>query len=594
MQHSPHWWVKIGDFGISKRVASDGTALRTSTGTPKYLAPEIFHYVPSQDEESDSYTDAVDIWSFACVVYEMLALQVPFMDWPKNLVTFCRGGQFPDSPLKSRASYPGIQFVKSLMVTFPAQRPTARDTLESSWLRPNTLTNNRTSTTQVANETADGGSAGENNVTIKQADATNNFMTAKEIPVQRKSWNRSLRNSPSNLSAQSASASQDESLNVVLPQRSRPSSASSLPLPPQRPKPETESALKPTPAKPYPTEDESPDQTIRYLPPRTPPSVPLVKIELSREAIPTEPHKARSALSAIPAESIQVYLARKAAEQAAAGVDDEKSQHATNRSPKTVTDDKGATTTISLDGTYCDNCDRPIREDYYHCSICSEGDFNLCSACLDVGYHCSVPEHWMVKRQIEDGKLVTSVTETEIAPWTLCLLDGQPDSKLPPTTKSKTLCIVTEDSDEVKQIRIPQPWSPPQRYRPRRDSCFICGQFDADHPPARHISEQHGTGDNNARPGFAILGPPKVWMRQPSEEEETVHEERLTLMEKEMQFVYKTKVKEKEDTIITAETKMYKQHSEMKKELEQQRLDAIAKASKKKQRRNIFSFIKTG
>ena len=34
---APRWWVKIGDFGITKRVERDVTALRTETGTPLFM-----------------------------------------------------------------------------------------------------------------------------------------------------------------------------------------------------------------------------------------------------------------------------------------------------------------------------------------------------------------------------------------------------------------------------------------------------------------------------------------------------------------------------------------------------------------------------
>src|ERR1700753_1655274 len=34
VQHSPNWWVKIGDFGMSKRVSHNSTILQTKVGTP--------------------------------------------------------------------------------------------------------------------------------------------------------------------------------------------------------------------------------------------------------------------------------------------------------------------------------------------------------------------------------------------------------------------------------------------------------------------------------------------------------------------------------------------------------------------------------
>ncbi|CZT08625.1 uncharacterized protein RCO7_11526 [Rhynchosporium graminicola] len=134
-QKSPAWWVKIGDFGIAKRVSNNDTALQTATGTPLYLAPEVLHFVENEDEESSSYTNTVDIWSFACVVYQMMALQVPFPTYPRSLLAFCQGGPFPESPLLRRTSADGIEFIKSILVPFPTHRPTAKSVGLSKWLK---------------------------------------------------------------------------------------------------------------------------------------------------------------------------------------------------------------------------------------------------------------------------------------------------------------------------------------------------------------------------------------------------------------------------------------------------------------------------
>ena len=60
--------AKIGDLNVSK-VAKKGLGY-TQTGTPYYASPEVW-----RDEPYDSKSD---IWSLACVTYEMLALHPPF------------------------------------------------------------------------------------------------------------------------------------------------------------------------------------------------------------------------------------------------------------------------------------------------------------------------------------------------------------------------------------------------------------------------------------------------------------------------------------------------------------------------------------
>jgi serine/threonine protein kinase len=43
---------------------------QTMTGTPLYMAPEIWHNQP--------YRTAADIWSLGCTIYQMAALKPPF------------------------------------------------------------------------------------------------------------------------------------------------------------------------------------------------------------------------------------------------------------------------------------------------------------------------------------------------------------------------------------------------------------------------------------------------------------------------------------------------------------------------------------
>jgi serine/threonine protein kinase len=57
---SKRWWVKIGDFGISKRVKNEDTAFRTQTGTQYFQAPEIQGFV-DENSESSEYSNAVDV-----------------------------------------------------------------------------------------------------------------------------------------------------------------------------------------------------------------------------------------------------------------------------------------------------------------------------------------------------------------------------------------------------------------------------------------------------------------------------------------------------------------------------------------------------
>lgn len=78
MEASPIWWVKVCDFGISKRAQEESTALRTTAiGTKYYQAPEVCGmYSPDPiseefHEEADDtvYGVSVDIWALGAITY---------------------------------------------------------------------------------------------------------------------------------------------------------------------------------------------------------------------------------------------------------------------------------------------------------------------------------------------------------------------------------------------------------------------------------------------------------------------------------------------------------------------------------------------
>ena len=125
---SPRWWVKIGDFGISKRLDPAMSAFRTeNTGTPYFMAPEI--NPDDWVEESPRYTNVVDIWSLGCVVYNILAMRPPFLS------TKAKQKPFPNEPLMRVTDFDGVAFLEKLLVLNPTKRPTAGKTLEDPWLK---------------------------------------------------------------------------------------------------------------------------------------------------------------------------------------------------------------------------------------------------------------------------------------------------------------------------------------------------------------------------------------------------------------------------------------------------------------------------
>ncbi|CAO2653114.1 Nn.00g025250.m01.CDS01 [Neocucurbitaria sp. VM-36] len=60
---------------------------------------------------------------------------------------------------------------------------------------------------------------------------------------------------------------------------------------------------------------------------------------------------------------------------------------------------------------YCNNCNQPMEDEHFHCSVCDGGDYDLCPACVDSGIHCPGTGHWMVRRFVKNGSVVNSTTQ---------------------------------------------------------------------------------------------------------------------------------------------------------------------------------------
>ena len=123
-------WIKIGDFGITKRVPHDGTSLKTETGTLGYVAPEVLGY---HDQESSKYTNAVDLWSLGCICHRLLTMQAPFEN-SATMLRYCSGvTKLPIETLR-RDDDEAVAFVKRLLMVDPSERYTAERARQNSWL----------------------------------------------------------------------------------------------------------------------------------------------------------------------------------------------------------------------------------------------------------------------------------------------------------------------------------------------------------------------------------------------------------------------------------------------------------------------------
>ncbi len=133
----PRWWVKLADFGLSKRL-TECSVYHTKSGTRFYMAPEILGYL-SSGNSSTRYTNAVDIWALGCIAYRLLTGDVPFRS-DKSLIKFCEGRlRFTcQALLESSVGETCTNFVRTLLTTSPNDRPSATQALDDTWVASGT------------------------------------------------------------------------------------------------------------------------------------------------------------------------------------------------------------------------------------------------------------------------------------------------------------------------------------------------------------------------------------------------------------------------------------------------------------------------
>jgi serine/threonine protein kinase len=129
----PEWWVKLADFGLSKKL-TETTAYHTKSGTQSYTAPEILNYLDT-DAPSAEYTNAVDLWAVGCITYRLVTGVVPFPPG-RSLVKYCDDKSlFPFDPLfDSGIKSSGSKFIRELLVTHPKERLSASQALSHAWI----------------------------------------------------------------------------------------------------------------------------------------------------------------------------------------------------------------------------------------------------------------------------------------------------------------------------------------------------------------------------------------------------------------------------------------------------------------------------
>ncbi|KAK5631506.1 hypothetical protein RRF57_007220 [Xylaria bambusicola] len=139
LRDRPDWWVKIADFGLSKRVEGN-TALRTQVGTMAYVAPEVLGIFTLEDLALPRgtipvYSMAVDIWSLGLMVYRMQTGEAAFEESQDLSHFVILRRPLSKELLRSHGASDGcIKFIESCLVPSPRERPTIDKLVGDAWL----------------------------------------------------------------------------------------------------------------------------------------------------------------------------------------------------------------------------------------------------------------------------------------------------------------------------------------------------------------------------------------------------------------------------------------------------------------------------
>jgi serine/threonine protein kinase len=131
------WWVKLSDFGISKRAADNLAASSTVKGTLRYMAPEVLGFVESAEESDSRNAQAADMWALGEITFQMLTKE-PTFKYISLLSNYVRSPHnFPSAVLRAHhVSEVGINFINSIMQPKPEDRQTTAEALLQAWMEP--------------------------------------------------------------------------------------------------------------------------------------------------------------------------------------------------------------------------------------------------------------------------------------------------------------------------------------------------------------------------------------------------------------------------------------------------------------------------
>ncbi|KAM6912856.1 serine/threonine-protein kinase Nek9 [Xenentodon cancila] len=115
--------IKLGDYGLAKKLDSEFSMAETCVGTPYYMSPELC--------QGSKYNFKSDIWAMGCVLFEVLTLTRTFdATNPLNLCVKIVQGNWTMEVNSDAYSPALIRLVYECLDQDPAKRPTADQILD--------------------------------------------------------------------------------------------------------------------------------------------------------------------------------------------------------------------------------------------------------------------------------------------------------------------------------------------------------------------------------------------------------------------------------------------------------------------------------
>ncbi|XP_077142733.1 serine/threonine-protein kinase 33 [Ranitomeya variabilis] len=133
--------IKVTDFGLAVQKGGVGSEnmLQSTCGTPIYMAPEVIN--------AHDYSQQCDIWSIGVIMYMLLSGDPPFMGSSEDkLFEHIKRGKLNfSSPVWQSVSEAAKDVLQKLLRVDPADRITANELLDNSWITGDTSSDQRPS-----------------------------------------------------------------------------------------------------------------------------------------------------------------------------------------------------------------------------------------------------------------------------------------------------------------------------------------------------------------------------------------------------------------------------------------------------------------